>query len=400
MLDTSDPGLLTIIKNNNDYSLQAEDNLLYYRGTPVSHISKAIIEIIKHELIAKGYELNDDRDVIEHDSPLLDILAYNLYEHPAFGDDSESQNYFAEMIRNDALFNMPHDEFLIDRIIGIKPLIDFLSQLGIIPDTTFGVLHSNKQEEQLQLFCDKLYEYYTNLRPTQKTAASYLYFHYSSLLILSLLLAGEGCRVDEYAYTATVLTNNMKVFNSSIDSDVQQNTYKQFCIDAQNIIRFLNHSIPEPVQELEELIKEGESAHLEFKSTLKINLHTGKKDDRMIHSVLKTIAAFLNSNGGMLLIGVKDDSEILGTEADGFINNDRYLLFLYDAIIKHISESAAVFVDANIQRIGIKNVCVVNCSPAAMPVYVDDEEFFVRTGPGTTKLKTSEVATFISKRWN
>lgn len=58
---------------------------------------------------------------------------------------------------------------------------------------------------------------------------------------------------------------------------------------------------------VEELIHRGESERLEFKSTLRWNLHTDSKDKRIEHAVLKTIAAFLNTQGGTLLIGVEDD---------------------------------------------------------------------------------------------
>ena len=54
--------------------------------------------------------------------------------------------------------------------------------------------------------------------------------------------------------------------------------------------------------EVEHLITLGESDTLEFKSTLRTNLKTGEKDKRMEKAVLKTLVAFLNSEGGTLLI--------------------------------------------------------------------------------------------------
>ena len=66
-----------------------------------------------------------------------------------------------------------------------------------------------------------------------------------------------------------------------------------------------------------ELIKRGESKTLEFKSTLRWNLKENRQDDKFItHAVLKTVAAFLNTDGGDLLIGVADDGAIVGIEAD------------------------------------------------------------------------------------
>jgi len=67
-------------------------------------------------------------------------------------------------------------------------------------------------------------------------------------------------------------------------------------------------------EEVLELIKKGESEKIEFKSTLRTNLYTKEIDKKIELSVLKTINAFLNSNGGTLLIGVNDKGELLGTE--------------------------------------------------------------------------------------
>ena len=67
-----------------------------------------------------------------------------------------------------------------------------------------------------------------------------------------------------------------------------------------------------------ELIKRGESKTLEFKSTLRWNLRrrTAEDDKCITHAVLKTIAAFLNTEGGDLLIGVADDGSIVGIDRD------------------------------------------------------------------------------------
>lgn len=52
--------------------------------------------------------------------------------------------------------------------------------------------------------------------------------------------------------------------------------------------------------DLKQIILNGESEALEFKSTLRTNLHTGNKDPRIELSALKTIAGFLNTNGGTI----------------------------------------------------------------------------------------------------
>src|SRR3546814_12750902 len=70
--------------------------------------------------------------------------------------------------------------------------------------------------------------------------------------------------------------------------------------------------------QVSELIAAGEGDGVEFKSTLRMNLHTGQVDDKMQVTVLKTIAGFLNAKGGTLLIGVSDDGQVTGLSADNF----------------------------------------------------------------------------------
>ncbi|MDP7265215.1 MAG: ATP-binding protein, partial [Candidatus Thermoplasmatota archaeon] len=57
---------------------------------------------------------------------------------------------------------------------------------------------------------------------------------------------------------------------------------------------------------IRKLIEKGESETLEFKTTLRMNLYTKVKDKRIEQAVTKTIVAFLNSQGGTLLVGVSD----------------------------------------------------------------------------------------------
>ena len=83
----------------------------------------------------------------------------------------------------------------------------------------------------------------------------------------------------------------------------------------------------------EELIKQGESKTLEFKSTLRWNLRENRKDDkRVTHAALKTIAAFLNTEGGDLLLGVADDGAIVGIESDGLEYEDKFMLHLAQVV--------------------------------------------------------------------
>ena len=59
------------------------------------------------------------------------------------------------------------------------------------------------------------------------------------------------------------------------------------------------------------LIRQGESAELEFKETFSLCIRRQTKEKDIELSSLKTIAAFLNTNGGTLLIGINDSAQVV-----------------------------------------------------------------------------------------
>lgn len=91
---------------------------------------------------------------------------------------------------------------------------------------------------------------------------------------------------------------------------------KQATIDAYKLLapQFVKAGTTEIV--IPNLIQRGESIVLEFKSTLRVDIKTSKPEKFIEHSVIKTLGAFLNSEGGTLLIGVEDNKNILGLELD------------------------------------------------------------------------------------
>ena len=65
----------------------------------------------------------------------------------------------------------------------------------------------------------------------------------------------------------------------------------------------------------EEIIKGGENNRVEFKESLRLANAAAGKDKIMEHAVAKAISAFMNSEGGTLFIGVRDDGAIIGNRA-------------------------------------------------------------------------------------
>jgi len=161
-------------------------------------------------------------------------------------------------------------------------------------------------------------------------------------------------------------------------------------------------------RDAEELIKRGESKTLEFKSTLRWSLNEDRRDDKFVtHAALKTVAAFLNTDGGDLLIGVRDDGAIIGVEADQLDNDDKFMRHLAQVVRNGLGDRAGTCIDPKTQVVKGKAVCVVSCQKSPEPVFLKwkgieatpEGDFFVRSGPGTVKLPPESTREYIRTRF-
>src|SRR5690606_2211874 len=123
----------------------------------------------------------------------------------------------------------------------------------------------------------------------------------------------------------------------------------------------------------EELIKRGRSKTLEFRPSLRSSPREGRTDDDVTYAVLETIAAFLNTEGGDLLIGVAEDGAVVGVESDGFESDDRFVLHLAQVVRNALGDRAGTCIDPRIQIVKGKAVCVVSCQRSPEPVFLKRE---------------------------
>ncbi|WP_254313948.1 AlbA family DNA-binding domain-containing protein [Vibrio coralliilyticus] len=144
-------------------------------------------------------------------------------------------------------------------------------------------------------------------------------------------------------------------------------------------------------------IRVGENSVTEFKETFSLDVKRCKnnkdykpvKEAKLEVSSLKTIAGFLNSNGGVLFVGVDDDQRITGlkSEFSKFHNDsaDKFLLYFKDKVKSQIGESFYSFIKIDLEIIKASPVLVVKCSRANQPCFLGKENtFYVRTPTGAT----------------
>ena len=154
-------------------------------------------------------------------------------------------------------------------------------------------------------------------------------------------------------------------------------------------------------QALARLIGRGESEFVEFNSTLRTNMHTGRPDRRIELAVLKTLAGFLNTDGGTLFVGVEDGGSVRGLEADGFESEDKLRLHLVNLVKSRMSAQTTTAIRLRFQDHQGCRILVVQCDRSSSAVWIKDvgrARFFVRKGAATTELRASEVVTYLSSR--
>jgi hypothetical protein len=164
-----------------------------------------------------------------------------------------------------------------------------------------------------------------------------------------------------------------------------------------NKIRF----VPLTADEVAKMIAQGESDLLEFKSTIRYNLHTGKPGKEIELAWLKSVVAFCNTEGGTILIGVKDNGEILGVEADLFQNDDKCLLHVQNLISEHVGAEYLSYVRFHLETVADKKVLVIQCIPLKRIMLLKaagKEQFYVRSGPSSIELPMSKVLEYVNDR--
>jgi DNA-binding response OmpR family regulator len=152
------------------------------------------------------------------------------------------------------------------------------------------------------------------------------------------------------------------------------------------------------------MVASGESAQIEFKSTLRFNLHAKRSDSNIELAALKSITGFLNANGGTLLLGVSDQGEVLGIDLDQFGSSDKFQLHFWNLVREFIGAEFSEFLDTVIVPVENKSVFAVSCKPSNRPVFVKwkasgesrhQDLFFVRAGPQTEQLGTRQALAYI-----
>jgi len=160
-------------------------------------------------------------------------------------------------------------------------------------------------------------------------------------------------------------------------------------------------------KDLKELLKRQEDEHLEFKATLRYSIEEGIQNGSLEKETLKTICAFLNTDGGILLIGVSDNGQTVGLSYDlqTFKEKrdiDGFELYLVTLIWNKIGKIFLKFIDFSFPKIGDKTICKVKVLRSDEPVFYKEGEvqtFYIRAKNSTRPLSMEDATKYIRKNW-
>jgi hypothetical protein len=152
------------------------------------------------------------------------------------------------------------------------------------------------------------------------------------------------------------------------------------------------------LRSISELIKLPESSRLEYKSTFQWDVNQDRKNEDLRINVLKTLAAFLNSEGGTLIIGVENNGNIFGLEKDLSLlsqgNQDQFEQTIINLVCNCMGIRSTKFFTTRFEIIEGKQVCAIDVKKSTKPVFVKDKkglEFYIRAGNTSKPLDIPEI---------
>ena len=204
-----------------------------------------------------------------------------------------------------------------------------------------------------------------------------------------------------------IIKTSERLNNLKVKIEELENNYAVSPISTSNVLEQIDGMLEAVggltnAEKIINLIQKGESGTLEFKSTFSVCMK-GEVDKKIIElACLKTIAAFLNSNGGHLLIGVSDEGNIIGLEKDLKLKQnkkDKFLLYFKNQIRNKIGEQFYPFINSEIVNIDNKEVLMIECKQSKSACFIDAKDFYVRTNPATDKLEGEKLINYISNHF-
>jgi len=200
-----------------------------------------------------------------------------------------------------------------------------------------------------------------------------------------------------------------------VDSWLKGGDYPFRLVDGQEFLKKVKHAItvvgtrPNPEHIKPELARQrlqgSESNNQEFKSSLRWDLKQNKVNPALEQAVVKTIAAFGNSLGGTLWIGVDDKGKPIGLQDDYNslkADKDKFERHLRNLISDSIGPAfGAQNVDVAFLQEKSLEICRVEVHLSSSRLFVKEGQnkvFYIRNGNSSVPLQGDEMIRYCGQR--
>ena len=157
-------------------------------------------------------------------------------------------------------------------------------------------------------------------------------------------------------------------------------------------------------EKIRKLINYGEGEKVEFKETLKWDIHQKRDNLALTEEILKTVASYMNTDGGAIIVGVRDNGEVKGLEKS-LKNTDDALKLVADKFIVHIPGHLFWACTPKIHKVEGKYIMGIYVQKSDEPVYYQPKgkdqhtEFWIRHSARKIQLDPSEIHDYVTKRF-
>lgn len=213
--------------------------------------------------------------------------------------------------------------------------------------------------------------------------------------------------VGKWFNYGTLIINNEKTSRKTINSIPNPDYYATLLTTLSVSDGKQNIQSTIKPKSLKSMLEKGENNQIEYKSSFQWDYKKNAKNKDLQKPIMKTIAAFMNALGGILLIGVNDNSEVLGLANDYKLlkrkNKDGFENAFTMAFKKIIGDEFRYLVEIQFKQHKNKTVAIIIVQPAPEPVYIkyhDTEEFYVRAGNSSQPLTIRQATSYIRSRFS
>jgi len=206
----------------------------------------------------------------------------------------------------------------------------------------------------------------------------------------------------EDALTAQNITLDDSLWNQDNYEEFLKDRRKRIVQGINDLMKALEKGEIHKEMPLEQILKDGETFTNEFKSSLRWDYKQNKINKELEHPVLKTLTAFMNTDGGTLFIGVSKDGEILGIEKDydslGDKNWDGWSQAFTNVVNNRIGKEFHKYIKPESVLIDGKTIVKIQVKKSPKETYIDPDtnaEFHIRAGTTTQKLNPKETTAYV-----